>query len=270
MDKIRIILTFDESIAQGVDQSNDSALIRIARKLTNNGSPMGRFVYIFYREKDTFPTRIFGALQYSVKKRLIYYPGLIIRKHIWSTDKNKEHLVGNNIDHITLDPDMKSWHSTSIASKQKDNYRTREIKDDVYYWFAMSVQSKECLQKTPKEIILSFDSPETDSNRRIDKFIESRHGSEWPMITMNEVKPSGCFIHFDFIVDMRIKRDSLSSTLKTQPPSEKPVTINKIMISKKVPVIHSEIKIPTFPGIVVINASYIEGELSSETFFGGF
>ena len=215
---VKITSGFDKPLGRGTSRSPDSVLIRPFRKLFNEGSSVGRLVYILYQERDVFPSRLLASLVYSDQKRFIFFPGLIIRKFNWTTRIGKQNLIGHDIDHITLEPCMRKWHFTSTSSKKRSNYRTQEIEKDVYYWFGMSVGRKDFLEEAPEELIIEFKCPESDASRRFGEIFRSRDGSKFPLILMDKTRPDDCFIHFDIFVDMRSPRNRRPIT-KKQPPS---------------------------------------------------
>lgn len=259
--------SFPEPFAHG-DAKPNSAILRPYNKFLKDGSKIGRLAYVFYQEGASYPSRILGSFLYSEAKRLVFFPGLNIRKYLYTTQKNKQHLIGQDIDHITLEVAKNNWHFTTLTSKHKDTFNTRKISRNIYYWFGLSVRSQDDLEVIPATFNFTCPASDSDSQRRLNELIKSRDKTKFPLIQMTAKKSTDYFIHFDFLVDTRIlSRFRSSKPLQySEPPCRPPVLTESTQVPKVIPIKQCRITIPTFSGSIIINVSFSKGHLTHEAY----
>ncbi len=192
---------------QGKSTSISCALARPYRQLIEEGKPIGRINYVFFRIGGQ-PSHILGTLCFTPGKRLLFYPGLIERKANWSFSKNTFQSIKSTgfVDHITIEPGFRSWHMTILEpdGTKKSHLRslkTKMIKDDIVFWFGLTIQGPHILETTPEELSMTFSSPPQDSDRRAKLLIDARKDAIFHLTTLDHMNLNiGEFLHFDFFI----------------------------------------------------------------------
>jgi hypothetical protein len=126
-----------------------------------------------------------------------------------ATLKYQEALAPNNasflVDHITLEPDFKTWHVTRSTRKKRHmpGLCTVPLGEDRLLWFGMSIKDFSVLRIAKKTTIAAHPSAESDSSRRLNLAMEADKNGACGAVSFHpEVKLSGedRFPHFAFII----------------------------------------------------------------------
>lgn len=274
---------------QGSGTSSDptSALVRPFRLLLDEAKPIGTINYVLFEGKTL---RVLGTFNFTPGKRLLFFPGLIGRKPRWFTKGSLLKPVDETdiVDHLTLEPDFRSYHATMLGPSSSrsvlTSYRTINVKKNLTYWFGLSLLNEEMLEICPEEMVFRFMSPPQDTDRRTKVVLESREGAKFHVISLNPKSEFvDCYLHFDFIVDRSWFAASILTrwpqlglpqlglpSAPTTAPTEPPMLKARVPISSQIPVRGHPVGIPNFRGIVWVISSVYPGELSEQTLIGGF
>lgn len=203
MDDTRVDLTWVmEGVESGLDDSLYNPLARGVYSLFGEkGRPFERLSKCFFRDSKG-ETRWFGVFIYSAGDRVLFFPGFSKSQENPVGYKDKELWCKEDmeIDHLSLDRDRETWHITAPKSqKHIGNFFTQKVSNDVRHWFSMSTFNSECLRTALSETLVSMPVPQSDVERRIKTFIESRDGVTFQLLSFNSEhsfpdKP--WFLHF--------------------------------------------------------------------------
>lgn len=253
----------------GCSNALDSALARPYRVLIEQGRSTGRINHVFY--SDSTHSYILGSLCNADSGRLIFFPGVLGRKVAWDTQKGKLP-AGAMMDHITLEPDFKSWHLTVFREGKKDKQRplssrcTVEIEPGLDYWFGMSIRSANLLEKAYQRHTFSFSVPSTDIKRYSRIILSSKQRA----IHNNTCLPKEDagdheFLHFDFLLDQRVNRNMLPMNVVFA-PVDKPAL--KSFVARP-PTFHMRkhnVSIDCWEGKIIVIVTKHAGDLAEEVF----
>jgi hypothetical protein len=177
---------------QGKIKSMSCALARPFKQLFEEGKPIGRINYIFFKV-NKWPSRVLGSLCLTQGQRLLFYPGLIERKVNWCFSKKESFRSIKStgfVDHLTLEKGSRKWHVTILEPEgtkelRMPSYGTKEIHKNTFFWFGLTIQDLSVLEITPEELTLIFPSPPRDSNRRIESLMKARDRAIFHLATLN-------------------------------------------------------------------------------------
>ncbi|MGA3107856.1 MAG: hypothetical protein ABSD99_00140 [Candidatus Bathyarchaeia archaeon] len=212
-DEIEITST----ISQGTDSLfRDPQLLsafgRPFRRLKDTGKPPGTVNYVFFKP-PTGPLRTLGALGYTPGEQVLFYPGILTRRVPWYTTGNDKipltAKANESLDHITLEPDLQRWHATILTGQgnketRLPRRRTSQIKQDLIFWFALSVTDPSVLELTPRTIRLGpFAVSPTYSRQMAKLIIAARKGAIFHILQLHEQEnlSGNEFVNFEFYVD---------------------------------------------------------------------
>lgn len=263
---------------KGRSTSLDSALARPFRKFIQEGKPAGKINHVFY--EDAGAKVILGSMCYSPGSRIIFFPGIIERKIAWESSVVKLAKRGP-LDHITLEPDLQTWHITSITNGKKDKQRlptriVRSVEPALDYWFGMSVASPTVFEPEPEEFQFSFEVPHKNANKFADILFEARDGSIFHTLSPIDKRATASweFLHFDFLIDRRKNRSP-----ENFPPNTLWVPTGPPALKDRLDYGQGELRIPTrvhqvkligFDGDIAILVSRHRAELAERVILGGF
>jgi hypothetical protein len=270
----------------GTSSNPTSALVRPFRLLLDEGKPIGTINYVLFKGKTL---RVLGTFNFTPGKRLLFFPGLIGRKPRWFTKGSfvKSANETEIIDHLTLEPDLRSYHTTVLGPSSSrsvlTSYRTINVKKNLTYWFGLSLQNEEMLEICPEEMVFRFMSPPQDTHRRANVVLESRRGAKFHITSLYPKSEFvDCYLHFDFIVDQSRFAASILTRFPelaslhglpsgpTTAPTSPPLLKARVPIPSHAPVRGHPVSIPNFSGIVWVISFIHPGELSEQILIGGF
>ena len=228
---IAITLSFSQGFGYGKSKSMSSALARPMKQLFEKGKPIGRFNYVFYKNDVC---SILGSLCYTPGGRVLFFPGLTSRKLIWSKRKGPTPITkatsNELVDHITLDKNFRNVHVTTLfANGTKKHIMSgvsRKVRKDVIFWFGISIQNSEVLEKTPNELTMIFTTSSTDANRRTKLLEEARNNARHHVTNLpkGEDLKENEFLHFAFFIGP-YKYEAVNS-LPLFVPTQEPVVLD--------------------------------------------
>jgi hypothetical protein len=251
--------------APGENTSKESCLFRAFTALVDDGRPIGRINYLFVQgQSGSFNL---GALCISSGGLLLFFPGFSLN-HIEELHENSEPKgpeAGVHVDHFSLEPGLERWHMTGNRGRIH-KHRVLKIDDGLIHWFSVSLATEELLEKTLRNNQLRFPVPANDAERRLSELVSSRDSSEFHhlLFPLNEEGWKGVshFIHFDFYVDTRSATPLLPfRPFPTLPPLARvckdPLQSPEVGMHVR----SHPVKIPTFPGTIMVCASRHPGRL---------
>ncbi len=158
----------------------------------------------------------------------MFYPGVVERNVNWlfsSREGFTSIKSAGLVDHVTLEKGFQRWHVTILEADgtkrpRLPSYRTKNVTDNVFYWFGLTIQDSFVLETTPEELVLVFGSPPRDTDRRVKEMIRSRKNAIFHLIRLNNISLSEKeFLHFDFIIGpSNLNVDTLQCRVPTQKP----------------------------------------------------
>ena len=235
------------------------------RKLIEKGFPQKAFFSLILKiNRDFF---YLGEICLSQGDRLIYFPAIQFRKikKIFRNELKK--YMGKEVDHLTLEKNLKRWHITLTGNKHiQRNFKTKEIKKGILYWFSLNLKSLDALCRLAKngntyKITKRFvNIPSTHSEDRT-RFLTRALLSGKSIVLIPKYfqnKPifqPNRFFHFSFFINMQPKR------VKTINLINPPIRQGKRKISSA-----HIIKIKEDLNLIVVCA-WLEGELSHKILY---
>ncbi|ALI34763.1 hypothetical protein NMY3_00551 [Candidatus Nitrosocosmicus oleophilus] len=186
----------------------DSALVKPFKQILLEGKPLEKISYFFYGEGDEY--WLIGSFAYTKARRILFFPGLNLSRVVHSPD-NKEVLDEvHNIDHLTLENNLESWHVTLKEKNDRgikySRMKPAKLSENVFLWFVMAIPSAKTLEPMPKsqEFIIKANKKKANSieelTRRLGNFFQSRHQSLFPVIKWKHESPLPCFINFEIFM----------------------------------------------------------------------
>ncbi len=255
----------------GSSVSLDSAIARPFRVLIEKGWDTGRVNHLFLSDVGHFS--VVGSLCYTPSGRLIFFPGIIGRKTLWDSEKGDLRESGI-VDHITLEPNSKSWHLTIFKDGKKDrtsqlpSRRVSEIEPGLNYWFGMSVESISVFEKQFQTYLFSFPVPSEESDKYIKILDQSKKDSKFhSMSLIQEGVGKEEFLHLDFLVDNRTNRDELPHNIAWV-PSGPPALVGPLEKTDNFLIRAHPVEVPTFPGNIFVLVSKHVGKLTNQVIIG--
>lgn len=215
MEVLELTWSMDgDIVSSGVDDSPENPLARATQCLFLEGKPFTRLNKCFFLDTDG-RMRWLGIFVHSAGDRVIFFPGFAeLQQHITGyygdTPRWDQEF---KIDHLSLEPDWRSWHFTeprSVAHVGK--MYTHQLAPDVFHWFSMSVKSKHDLRIARKETKVSAITPPKDIDRRVEIFKASREDAEFQIVGLNESSPSRQPNFFHFSVTIGPPRFALNNS----------------------------------------------------------
>ncbi len=293
MSQDEIEITF--LIPQGTDSSLSdpqllSAFGRPFRRLKDTGKPPGTVNYIFFKP-PTGPLRALGALGYTPHERVLFYPGILTRRVPWYTTGNDRIPVtaqaNESLDHISLEPDLQSWHATILTAQgvketRLPSRRTRQIKDDLIFWFALSVADPSVLELTPRTVHLGRFAVSPTYSTTMAKLIQgATMGAIRHVLQLHEQENlrRNEFVTFEFYVDRSsgvhlwlrhqvLGREGRVTGLVSPvapPASKEPVTIPAMT-----PCRSHDVMLQGFPGCFPVTVYKLPGTLAQDAILSGY
>lgn len=213
---------------EGKVVSISCALARPYKQLFENGKPIGRINYVFFKV-GRWPSHVLGSLCFTPGHRLLFYPGLTERTVNWRYSKERGFQSVKSTgtaDHLTVEEGFQRWHMTVLEpdgtkALRMPSFRTKKINKNILFLFGLTIQDARVLETTPEELTLIFPSPPSDSDRRIRLLMRARENALFHLTTLNEFPLNkGEFLHFDFFIG------PTNLTLKKLPcfaPTQEPI-----------------------------------------------
>jgi hypothetical protein len=290
-DEIEITLL----IPQGTDSSlRDLQLLSVFgrpfRRLKDTGKPPGTLNYIFFKP-PTGPLRALGALGYTPNERVLFYPGILTRHVPWyTTGDDRIPLTAQDnesLDHISLEPDLQSWHATILTAQglkktRIPSRRTRKIRNDLIFWFALSVADPSVLELTPRTIHLGRFAVSPTYSTAMAKLVQGattgaiRHVLQ---LHQQENLHSNEFVTFEFYVDrsgrvrLWLRHQVLGRggrvtglAFPVAPPASKEPVMKAALTSCR----SHDVMLQGFPGCFPVTVYKLSGKLAEDAILSGY
>lgn len=266
-----LVLTYNLSMGlEGKDESSDNPLSRATKGVFHSGKPSWRICQCFFRGSDEM-LRWFGVFVHSQGERILFFPGykaINDHVHVFGNSHSKEWNQPFVIDHLTLEPDRKTWHLTSPGSGHIGKLKARAL-EGCTHWFSASIDSAEVLRLVRRETLVSAEVSGSDTDRRA-KILESMtKQAVTQILQLNreyELIASSSFLHFSVLVgpagftspQNQIMGLPYGGKLASQRPDNSddkaPIRIHRFQLSKDIE--------------IEIVASHHPGKLSMPVVFG--
>jgi hypothetical protein len=202
MDDLSITWEMDHGVP-GDDLDPDNPLARSLHRLLTTGKPFSRLSLAFFGNVPKDPPRWFGSFVVSDGDRVVFFPGL-------ADSDRRIRIVGTaatgrqiQLDHITLEKNLDSWHMTSRGSADHLSGGTTEpLGNGALFWFGWSVADEATLRLVRRNTATEAAVPPTDAERRTQVLEEARDGAVFPHISVSDVASVGQerFLHFSVFV----------------------------------------------------------------------
>lgn len=205
MDILKLTWTMPDG-TPGSDMSLTNPLARALRQLLRDGKPFDRISSCFFQD-DQGVARWLGVFVRSAGDRVIFFPGLAMNADGIQGFRSQEERWKAQpfaFDHLSLESDLRSWHVTSLDSKEHlGSPTTLPLDGGRVLWFGMSISESNALQVVRSETVITAEVPEGDSRRRMDVLFKAREGMAFPMVSLNTDHPGASgtgFLHFSVFV----------------------------------------------------------------------
>ena len=158
----------------GVDTNSINCVSRAFSSLLGNGKPHKAHVFCFLNYLDTniesITQRWLEVFVHTEGDRVLFFPGL--DKQLDWIEVTKEESPTNRetfyLDHFSAEPRREEWHlTTTTSAKHLRGGRLRKSGDESYFWFSLSLQSHHAFPPIYKRTILTYETPRSDTARRL-------------------------------------------------------------------------------------------------------
>lgn len=210
MDLLKLNFQIEQG-SEGVDDDPLNPLSRALNRLLADGQPLSNLSICLYGDMASASNRIpnlrwLGAFVFSAGNRVIFFPGFNFPAKSLSSFRGQSH-QGDHMfetDHLSLENGFQTWHITSPeSSRHMDGGQTIPLGENRFLWLGMSVASDTALRELKRETIIQAQAPSSDIKRRLQVFIQSRCGAEFPCVSLPpgaQASPNENFLYFAFIV----------------------------------------------------------------------
>ena len=268
-----LVLTWSMTdVSKGDDVCQTNPLARVTKNLfSGSGRPFKRLNKCFFRDQLGC-VRWFGIFVHSAGDRVLFFPGY---------SKQHDHLIGFrdqspwknvkiDIDHITLEKNLLSWHFTNSGSTEHvGKIFTKDLSNGARHWFSLSVSSQNDLREVKENTIVNAPVPTNDIDRRIAVFKASREEAAFNILSVhneNFLHSATHFFHFTVLVGTPGFKapDDLVLGL----PFQDPVFGGAQSVAKQIPIRIFRIELSEKIELLVVTSVH-EGKLLKEFVFSG-
>ena len=192
--------------SDGSDHDRQNPLSRSLDRFLRTGKPPGKLTNCFLIE-DTELWRWFGVFGFSEGGRVLFYPGFsgsydqtssYVRDERGLRDRGTRSM---QIDHVSLEKDLRSMHFTSAGSKQHvGSFPTLSLRKERHLWFGLGVRHPEVFRLLKKDTKAVASGPGSDSKRRAEEFQKSISGQVFQGLELPPgVRAQSGITHFSVI-----------------------------------------------------------------------
>jgi hypothetical protein len=107
-------------------------------------------------------------------------------------------------DHISLEPDLRTWHLTAPQSQDHEGrFPTIDLGEGRRLWCGISVARFDDLREVRKEVVVEAPVPMVDAQRRINNFVTAREQLVFNTLQLNAMARHRFvpgFLHFTLVV----------------------------------------------------------------------
>ena len=210
--RLAIPIKYHFPVGHGNSIKTQSALVKPFEKLMEEGKPHGQVAFVFYRENNSY----FVLGSFALAHRIVFFPGLRFSRIVASSFSNLTRVKELDIQHITLEPDLRHWHPKLMKSEEKCvTQRTMKVDENTVLWLAMGVADVNKLEPLPSTQNYVLDTPvKVNSQTRAKEILEKRKqimldsvaNNIFPVCEVNDNPSYPYFLNFEVFV----------STIKTQ------------------------------------------------------
>jgi hypothetical protein len=193
----------------GIDTDFDVPLSR-ALAHWREGKEISRCAVLYFMdtlcgESDPVP-RWLGVFVLTKDKRALFFPGIegepgtLVGTLNATTKPVKRSYKGFIVDHLTLEPDMRSTHFTSRHGNHLRVAKNLPLGDGRCFWFGLSLASTKVLRECKEKTMVWATLPKADSDRRLQILKSAAHNFEMVRLPETTDTKMPGFVHFAFIV----------------------------------------------------------------------
>jgi len=282
-DRDYVTIQLELPMGQGTSDDQWLSLVRPFRRLATQGRPIGRINYIFFNIEGQHYN--VGSLCYTPGNRVLFFPGLRSRPPQWQGWRNRrieiEVCPGDQLDHVTLEPELTNWHMRYLSSQggrrrlpDEPNvprrFRTFE-KDGLIFWFSMAIREPTVLENTLAITIMRFDFPSTDAERRVSDIMRSREDAAFHVLELHptvENYNSG-YLFFSFVIDTRTEPSISGLSRAIMNASTRPPHLEQAIQEQRlrIPIRSHPVRLPGFRFPIWVSVGVIPARLSLPAVF---
>jgi hypothetical protein len=190
--------------APGIDNDPKNPIARALDDLLLNGNPTQKFLNCLFSVNvngQLHSFRWLGVFAHTSGERVLFFPGYFLSLLEYGRGRVKQPVKPFEIDHVTLERDLRRWHVTGRNQKRQGGMTTRDIGEDRFLWFGMSVANPEVLRPLMRETTIQGSVPATDTDRRMGCFQDATRNVQDILLTTPEMPkwPDSSFLHFSVI-----------------------------------------------------------------------
>ena len=214
-DDSRLNLDYEFPCGVGITTNPESGLLRPFRYILTTGKPLGKIVYLFYREGSEY--YVLGTL--AKTKRLLFFPGGDSGQMV-----DLQFAKTIHIDHFTLEPNCNQWHVTfkeKPSGIRDSSKKTWRINDNLILWFVIQARSINDFERMPSRIQTSLIHKESEIERRSREILLARDGAEFRICEVNDHLQKPYVINFEFFVSRTNKIDFANIPIYYNKPDNK-------------------------------------------------
>lgn len=193
----------------GRDGDPANVLCRSLHFLLEEGHPQRAVTLCMMGDVETAPEepiRWFGVFVLSEGRRVLYFPGFFQPKGRVVALSGRSQMADRpfRVDHLTLEPDLASWHLTEGPSRRRHQSgpNTKELGKGRVLWCGMSVAKGTVFREVYRETLVAASVPGSDAERRSENFQEAALADEDQLIPpppSNTFSGQPEFLHFALI-----------------------------------------------------------------------
>ena len=251
------------TLGEGNSITENSALVKPFKKIMD-GSPINSVAFVFYKEKNQH--YVFGS--FSNHRKIIFFPGLTFSRVIRSPDgRDIPHSEIHNIDHFTLEENLRKWHVTLKQRNEGVKYsrqRTRKVNNEAYLWFVMALRDVTKFEPMPRTQEYILKGTQSDLIRRQKLMLESRENIEFPIMETNYEPSPPFFLNIEVYVSNKKIDDNLPPEIITMPAPISILEQQEQLRSRSLDLVlknstYLSIRISKIRGDIIYDAVYFAG-----------
>lgn len=261
-----LIIEINSPVGEGEGSGDDSALMRPFRKILRDGQKAGKITYVFHKDQNKY--YVLGAFCVT-NKYMIFFPGFPDRK-VMTFGENTYYKKGDvlNIDHFTLELNLKSWHIT-FDEKRTRNARfptqfTKQIDKYNYLWLIYRVRSLKYMEPALAKTGIVYHNSRTEIEKKIPMLKDARENGIWKITKLDDDTTEEFFWQFEFFVNTTKELNNYP-TVPVLAGGGKGIVIRDKR--KQAPIRTVPIEIEDFVGLVYLRISKIFGTLEHPLMF---
>lgn len=247
----------------------NSCLARPINRTIATDKISGAFNFIFFSPGQGALVRTLGVICESPGGRVIFFPGMRVKQLLWISEEHR--IVKGpfgNVDHVTLEKDMGSWHFTFIESTAIPAYRLFNLSQTRKLWFSLAVKNVSFLEETPQLFRLTMPVPYSNNeiDRRVQESLEEFKRGQQYMLQLSSLDHLSDLdvVVFDFVlIDRSDSNPYAEGLIDLRPPATKKVPI----YPNPLPLRIQKVRLPSSMRDLLISTYKFEATLEGEAIY---